>query len=80
MPFEIKALHAFVAKSPSGDEGIIAARIGSDWMPLVAGDDHRLESLKGIAQDMVNQTGQTVRILRFDARTEVETITPRGMQ
>jgi streptogramin lyase len=76
--FRIQKLWAFVAQEPGGDEGIIAERNGDVWLPFVAADERRIESLRARAMSVPIPPGTTVRLVRFDARTEIEFL--RGPQ
>lgn len=70
-------LHAFLGVDPNDDEeGLISVNIGGSWVPLVAADRQRLEDLRSYAQQLARQTGRVIRLVRFDARVDEETITP----
>jgi hypothetical protein len=65
--------------SVDGDgEGIVAA-CGPDglWIPLVAADRQRVERLRPIARRIGQETGATIRLIRFTTRTELEVIEPK---
>ncbi len=78
MSFRIQQLWAFVAQEPGGDEGIIAERNGDTWLPFVAADEKRIESLRARALTLPIAPGTTVRLVRFEVRTDVEFL--RGPQ
>lgn len=75
--FRIQTLWAFVAVHEDGDEGLVAGMIGGQWMPLIAADEARLADLRPLAEKIVAATGKPVRLVRFDTRTEVDTIGER---
>lgn len=75
MGFEIKSIWAFVAIHPGDeDEGVTACKIGDQWMPLIAADEKRLKDLRPMAQLIARETKIDIKLVRFDVRTELETI------
>jgi alkanesulfonate monooxygenase SsuD/methylene tetrahydromethanopterin reductase-like flavin-dependent oxidoreductase (luciferase family) len=75
--FRITTLWAFVSVDPSdGDEGLLAARIGDYWLPMVAADRERLELLRPYAEKTGRAGNVRVRLIRFEQRTEVEVLEP----
>lgn len=76
--FKIKKMWAFIATEPDGTEGVCALRVGNDWMPMVAADQDRVESLKVAAQQIANHSGATIQLVEFDVRRNVERIHPRS--
>ncbi|HEY7009050.1 MAG TPA: hypothetical protein VH395_08930 [Jatrophihabitantaceae bacterium] len=74
--FYIERIWAYVAVHDDGDEGVIGFMIGDTMMPLVAADHTRLEQLRPYAREAAQQTGKPVMLVRFDQRTDVETIAP----
>ena len=79
-PFRITGLHAFVAidpRDPTGDEGVCAIQ-GPDgaWMPLVAADPVRLAALRPYALRLARRMRCPVKLVRFDVRTDLETLDP----
>jgi hypothetical protein len=74
MSFQIDRVWIFVAQEPGGDEGVIAENRGGTWFPFVAADEKRLEQLKERARALPLTPGTTLKLIRFDARTEVETL------
>jgi len=58
------------------DEGIVAARIGDTWMPLVGADMDRVESLKPLAMGVARLTGKRIVLARFGVREDLEEIAP----
>jgi hypothetical protein len=59
-------------------EGICAALIGDQWMPLIAADEERYEQIKAAAEIVAMQTGKTVKMVRFAQRSVLETINLKG--
>lgn len=74
MAFRIVSLHAFVAVGKDGDEGLVATMKGNTWLPMVAADPARLEQLRPEAEEIARVTGQTIRLVRFTQREEIEVI------
>lgn len=74
MSFRIERLWAFVGQAPADDEGLIAERRLGVWLPFVAADDRRLEQLKARAALIPVPSGTRVTLVRFDVRTDVETL------
>jgi hypothetical protein len=80
VPDRIERLFAFVAEDESG-EGLTGFwDPASGWMPMVAADEARVESLRQMAERIATESGKPIRLLRFDVRTEVETITPASFR
>jgi hypothetical protein len=70
--FRIKHVWAFIALDPDDDsEGMPAVLNGDMWMPLVAADEDRLQSLLPKVRAMVRDTGMRIRLVRFDTMTEL---------
>jgi len=76
MKLTISEMYAFVAEDGEG-EGVVAflAPDGT-WMPMVAADAARVDSLRPIAQAMGKSQNITIKLVRFDNRTEMETYEP----
>ena len=76
---KIKELFAFISidEDPE-DEGIIAAKFGDVWMPLVGADQKRIDSLRAIAKQIAKATGKYVILAKFTHREDVETIEAVG--
>lgn len=79
MSLQIKEIKAFVSIGEDGDEGIIAHLHDGVWHPLVCADDMRVEQFRPLAIDIANKAGVTVKLVRFSARTEIETIEPHTL-
>ncbi|HUT76640.1 MAG TPA: hypothetical protein VM285_03080 [Polyangia bacterium] len=78
----IKTMWAFVGTDADGDEGVIAFMdpVSREWRPLVGADKERMDSLRPIAQNIADQHGRPVTLVRFDRRSEVEKIHPKESQ
>lgn len=76
MDFRIGAIHAFVAvDSRDGDEGVVGIHIpGQGLVPAITADDIRLEELRPLVQEIANRVPEEIKLVRFDQRTDVETI------
>lgn len=74
--FRIDRVWAFVSVDADGNEGVLAATIGDTVYPLMGADEARVASLRSLAEGIAKQAGMTVKLLRFDTRTELDTITP----
>jgi len=61
-------------------EGVAGMKMGDAWMPLVSADEERYEQIRVIAMMVAAKSGQTIKMLRFTTRTEVETITPETLK
>lgn len=75
--FKITKLWAFIAVDPNdGDEGLPAMNVKGQWIPMVAADEKRIESLRELAAEMAKSSGSKIRLVRFDNATELETFEP----
>lgn len=74
--FVIHELWAYVAVHADSDEGVIGASINGMVMPLVAADRTRLDELRPYAERAAAFAGKPVKLVRFTAREDVETIEP----
>lgn len=77
MPLKIERMYAFVAIDEHGDEGIPAFSHGPMMLPMVGADMTRIESMRTMAQNIANTTGQSMRLVIFEKREELDWITPR---
>lgn len=79
----INSLYAFVAtdtESEELEEGVVAVwHPSTGWMPLVAADKEMVDSMRPHAQGVANEHGMNVTLVRFENRTPLETITPKGV-
>jgi hypothetical protein len=74
--YVVRDIYVYLAVHEDGDEGVVAMRMGSAWIPLVAADPIRLAQLRPIAEATARTTGKSIRLVRFTTREEVETIDP----
>lgn len=75
--FKIDKLFAFIADDTSG-EGVAAFHDNTLGMvPMVGADMKRVESLRGMAQMIADQTGNSIKVCEFSVRTELEVIKPK---
>ncbi len=79
---KIEAMYAYIAheKGDPDDEGVTAFLPGpsAQWMPMVGADEKRMASLRPMAQELANATGQRITLVKFSVRTDLETIEPRS--
>jgi hypothetical protein len=75
-PLVISEMYAFVTAEPGEDEGVIAVKVGGTFMPLVGADLARVDSMRAMAQSVVNNSGIKVKLLRFRVREELEILLP----
>lgn len=75
----IDEMYAFVMVDPADyTEGIIGFYTPTGWMPMVGADTNRVESLIPMAQDLADQLGEPVQILRFTVREEIDVLQPKA--
>lgn len=76
--FRIRDLHAFVAIDPADDSegivGMIDPATGAH-MPLIGADEARIKAYQPYAEEAAKVTGQPIKLVRFSAREDLETIT-----
>lgn len=76
---KIDAMYAFIAEdSGPDDEGITAHLTPMGWMPMVGADMERMDSIREVAQQIATAGGKPIRLVKFETRTELETIMPEG--
>lgn len=68
----IDALYAWVATEPDGGEGVCAAQIDREILPLVGADIDRARALRPYAKTAREATGYPVRLVRFSRREDLE--------
>jgi len=74
---KIDAIFAFISVDEGlEDEGIVAARMGNMWMPLVGADMDRVESLKPLAVGVARLTGKKIVLAKFSVREDLEELEP----
>lgn len=71
--YAVTEIYAYIADAGGGDEGIMGLRFGDTWMPLVAADRNRALRLRDAAMAAARRTKQTVRLVRFTQRENLET-------
>lgn len=74
--FRIDTLWAYTQVGGDNEEGIIAYFDGATWIPAIASDRNRLESLVPYAQAVADATGRPVKLSAFTTRTDLEDVTP----
>jgi len=74
---KINIIYAFISidEGPE-DEGIIGAKFGDAWMPLVGADMKRVDSLRPLAKEIARVTGKRIVLAKFTVREDVENIAP----
>lgn len=72
----INQMWAFLSVDDDGDEGVIGYRDpkANWWVPLVAADEERVRIYREYAGEIAKLTGRPVRLVKFSAREDVETI------
>lgn len=75
----ISDIYAYLSVDEDGNEGLIGELINGAWMPFVACDKARLDSLEPIAQRVAQRTGRPVRLIHLSTRTEIKTLDPSGV-
>jgi hypothetical protein len=72
---KVNEIWAYLSVDPTdGNEGVIAAPIGSLTMPLIGADKERMISLKPIAEELAKRSGIEIKLVKFSRREVVETI------
>ena len=75
----IAEMWAWVAVEGGPDDegvtGFLVAATGQ-WFPMVGADRERMESLRPMAQAIADETGKTLRLVRFSGRSELEVLHP----
>jgi hypothetical protein len=71
----IEAIWAYLSVDEGG-EGVCAAPIGGTFLPMIAADKRRLDQLKPMARALAARFKMPVRLVRFTAREDIETILP----
>lgn len=74
VPDKIDTIYAFIAFNETG-EGIVAMPAADGWMPMIAADAARLESLRPIAKQIAQSTKIAIKLIRLTTREELETYT-----
>lgn len=71
MPLRIDEMFGFIAEDGEG-EGLAAFKTPNGWVPMVAADAARIDSLKEVAKKIAKTTGKKITLCRFSVRTELE--------
>lgn len=75
MQNKITTIHAFIAEEEDGSEGLCAFQSpGYGWIPMVAADPDRVQSLREYAEGIARSTGRPVKLIRFSVRSDLEVI------
>lgn len=74
----IDQMWAAVSVDENGDEGLCAfyAANTGQWLPLIAADEARLESIRGMASALAQTSqyaGKVIKLIRLTTREELET-------
>ena len=71
---KIERMFAFIAKDKDGNEGIPAFEQNGVMWPLVGADWTRIESFRKAAETIANHSGQTITLVEFSVRKDLEII------
>lgn len=75
----IDEMFAFIQLDPlDNTEGVIAYLSEQGWMPMVGADMSRVEYLRPLAQNVADDTGRPVQLVKFSTREELELLRPEG--
>ena len=75
MPLKIEEIFAYVGVDDDGNESVAELQIPGCWVPLVATDWDRVQSLKPLASQIAKAAGRPMKLVKFRERIEVEDIT-----
>ena len=70
----IREIYIFVSTDAQGHDGIVSAAQGGMLMPLVTSKRRIAELMRPMVQQIVRETGTTVKLLRFSSREELEVL------
>jgi hypothetical protein len=59
------------ADKDEDDEGVMAFKTDTGWMPMVGADIGRVQSLKHFARALAEKTGKPYRVLKFNLVGEI---------
>jgi len=70
---KIQSIWAYVSVDENGEEGICGFNDPrtSCWLPMIAGDEERLKSLKPFAHQIAVATKRKVKLVKFHTREDV---------
>jgi hypothetical protein len=71
----IDTLWAFFSQGEYG-EGLVAFEIGGKLVPMIAADEARLEFLRPMVQSVADQSGATIKLVKFTQREVIEELVP----
>lgn len=71
----IEQIFAFLSQDESG-EGIVAQKIGDEWLALVCGDQKRVPLMEAMAQQLATASKKRITLVKFKSRREVKVIEP----
>lgn len=78
MSSPIESVHIYTLTDPdTGEEGIAGVVTPQGGRPLIAVNEEILEEIKPLAQDVANMTGMSVKLVKFDVRSEVGVVEPQ---
>jgi len=73
----VDEVFAFLSIDPKdGNEGITGYRTPDGWLPLLCADKARVDSMRGLAQEMSTATNARMKLVRFSLREDLEEIVP----
>ena len=77
---KINEVWAYVSEDEKGNEGICGwlDQKTNQWLPMMAADEKRLESLRVLAIMIAKQTNKKIKIAKFSMREDVEEIIWKG--
>ena len=67
----INRLVVFVAMDDKGDEGIMGAKVGEIFYPLICADDERLEVMYLTAEQIKKECDMDYRVIEFTSNQDV---------
>jgi hypothetical protein len=71
----IEEVWIFISRDDKGNEGVCAFMHPTlGWVPMVAADEQRLESLRPKAAEIARLTSKSVHLIKLTTRLEVEVI------
>lgn len=72
----MEQLYAYVVENKDGEEGIMAFmdQVQQRWVPMIGAELSMVEELKEPARAMAQKLGQTVKLVVFTKRQDIEII------
>ncbi|RLC88655.1 MAG: hypothetical protein DRJ03_01920 [Chloroflexi bacterium] len=71
--FALQEIYVFVTRDAQGDEGVVSIiNPAGQVQPLISFDTRQLDMMKDVAKQIVDETKQDVRLLKFTTREELE--------